>query len=102
MVDEKIMRIDDVPGEIGDQPERTRRDHHRHDGEPVEAIGEVDGVAERDDHEGPEQQEQPAEIGDIAVEERQRQRRRRRAPRQLHRQTGEEGDRELPRKTGAA
>ena len=50
-----------VAGQVGDEPEGGGGDHHRHDGEAVEAVGEVDGVAGAGDHEDAEQDEQRAE-----------------------------------------
>ena len=64
VVDEQIVRIDEIAGEIGDEPERRRGDHHRHDGEAVEPVGQIDRIAEGDDDERAEQQETPAEIDD--------------------------------------
>ena len=34
-----------IADEIGDEPIARRRDHHRHDGKPVEPVGDVDGIA---------------------------------------------------------
>ena len=50
------------------RPSVARRDHHRHDGEAVETVGQVHRIAEGDDDERAEQQEAPAEIDDIAVD----------------------------------
>ena len=85
VVDEQIVRIDEIAGEIGDEPERRRGDHHRHDGQPVEPVGQIDRVAEGDDDERTEQQEAPAQIDHVAVDEGQRERRRRGAADELHR-----------------
>ena len=67
-IDAEIFREDRVADEIGDEAERAGRDHHRHDREPIEAVGEVDRVAGGDDDEGAEDREQPAQIGDVAVD----------------------------------
>jgi hypothetical protein len=57
------------------------RDHHRHDGQTVEAVGEIHRIAGADDHEGAERNEEPAEIEQQILEERERQRgRERRSP----------------------
>ena len=63
-----------VADEIGDQAEARRRDHHRHDGQAVEPVGEVHRIARADDDEHAEQEEDPAEIEHQLLEERQRQR----------------------------
>ena len=78
VVDLQIVGEHDVAGEIGDQAEGRRRDHHRHDGEAVEPVGEVDRIAGADDDEGAEDHEEPAEIDHQFLEERKRQRGRRR------------------------
>ena len=54
-VDLEIVREHGVAGEIGDQPEAGRRNHHRHDGEAIEAVGQVHCVAGADNDEGAEQ-----------------------------------------------
>ena len=77
-VDLEVVGEDRVAGEIGDHAEARRRDHHRHDGEPVETVGEVHRVAGADDDEGGERHEEPAEIDDHVLEEGQRQCRRQR------------------------
>ena len=61
-MDLQIVGEDRVAGEIGDDAEAGRRDHHRHDGEAVEAVGEVHRIAGADDDEGGEGDEEPAEI----------------------------------------
>ena len=43
------------------KPKLSRRDHDRHDGEPVEAVGQVHRIAGADDDEAAEQDEEPAE-----------------------------------------
>ena len=53
-----------VAGQVGDQAEGGGGDHHRHDGEAVEAVGEIDRVAGADDHEDAEQDEQDAQRND--------------------------------------
>src|SRR5882762_72300 len=39
-----------VPAEVGENRERSGRDHRTADGEPIETIGEIDGVARCDNH----------------------------------------------------
>ncbi len=68
-MDLQIVREHHVAGEIGHDAEGTRRDHHRHDGEAVEAVREVHGVARCHDDEGAEQDEEPAEIDQQVLEE---------------------------------
>ena len=51
-----------VAGEIGDDAEGGRRDHDRHDRQPVEAVGQVHRIAGADDDEAGERNEEPAEI----------------------------------------
>ena len=41
-----------------------------HDGEPVEPVGQIDGVGGADHHEGGERQEEPAEMEQHVLEER--------------------------------
>ena len=55
-VDLQIVGEDRVAGEIGDDAEARRRDHHRHDGEAVEAVGQVHRIAGADDDEGGERE----------------------------------------------
>ena len=43
--------------------EGRRRDHHRHDREAIEPVGEVDGVAAADDHERAEDDEEDSPTG---------------------------------------
>ncbi len=43
-------------------PKLGRRDHHRHDGEAVEAVGQVHRIAGADNDEGAEHQKEPAEM----------------------------------------
>ena len=51
-----------VADQIGDQQEGDRRDDHRHGRQPVEPIGQVHRIAERDDHECPERDVEPAKV----------------------------------------
>ena len=62
VMDLQIIGEHGVAGEIGDHAEARRRDHHRHDGEPVEPVGQVHRVAGADDDEGAEHDEEPAEV----------------------------------------
>ena len=60
-------------GRIGDEAERGARDHHRTNGETVEAVGEVHCVAGAHDHERPEGDEAiDREVEHEVLEERQR------------------------------
>ncbi len=68
-MDLQIVGKQNVADEIGDEAEGGGGDHHRHDGEAVEAVGQVHGVAGADDDEGAERNEQPAEIDQHALEE---------------------------------
>src|SRR5581483_12400293 len=56
------------------QAEAGGGDNDRHDGETIEAVGEVHGIAGADDDEGAEDHEPPAEIDDDILQERNRQR----------------------------
>ena len=76
IVDLQIVGEHRVAGEIGDQAEARGRDHDRHDGKAVEAVGEVHRIAGADDDEGAEDHEEPAEIQHQFLEERDRERRR--------------------------
>ena len=60
VIDQQIVRVDRVAGDIGDEAERRGGDHHRHDREPVEPVGQIDRIAEGDDDERAEQQEAPS------------------------------------------
>jgi hypothetical protein len=71
-VDLQIFGEDRVTDEIGDDAERRRRDHDRHDGQTVEAVGEVHRIAAADDDERREGNEEPAEIDDQILDERER------------------------------
>src|SRR6185312_3905194 len=67
----EIFGEDQVAGEIRDDRERKRGDHHRHDREPVEPVGEVHGVARAHNHEGAEDEEEIAEVEDIELDQRE-------------------------------
>jgi hypothetical protein len=54
VVDLQVVGEHRVAGEIGDEAEGGRRDHHRHDGEPVEPVGQVHRIAGADHDEGAE------------------------------------------------
>ena len=51
-----------VADEIDDEPEACRRDHHRHDGEAIEPVGDVDGIAGADHDEHADDDEEHAEV----------------------------------------
>ena len=53
------------------KPKVAGRDHHRHDGEPVETVGDVDRIAGADDDEAAEDDEEPAEVEEQFLRERQ-------------------------------
>ena len=55
------------------KPKVAGDDHHRADGEAVEPVGDVDGVAGADDHEGREGEIEPAEVEQDLLGEGQRQ-----------------------------
>ena len=73
-------------------PSVAAGDHHRHDRQSVEAVGQVDRIAESDDDERAEQQKAPAEIEQVAVDERHGERARSNAADQHQRVTGDGGD----------
>ena len=97
VVDLQIVGEHRVADEIGDQAEACRGDHHRHDGEAVEAVGQVHGVAGADDDEGAEEHEEPAEIDDQFLEERKRQRGREGAAPEIARARSRRRPRSAPR-----
>ena len=102
-MDLQVVGEDRVAGEIGDEAEARRRDHHRHDGEAVEAVGEVDRIAGADDDEGGDRHEEPAEIDDQVLEEREGQRgRQRRHAGPGDDEAGDSGDDEFDGEPGAA
>ena len=57
-MDLQIIGEDLVADEIGDDAKGRRRDHHRHDGEPVKAVRQIDRVAGAGDDEDAEHEEQ--------------------------------------------
>ena len=58
---EIVGEVDAADG-VGDHPERAGGDHHRHDRQPVEPVGQVHRVGRADDHQHGERQEEPAEV----------------------------------------
>ena len=85
-----------LPDEIGDDAEGRRRDHHRHDGQAVEPVGQVHRIAGADDDEAAEGDEEPAEIEQEVLEEGEGQRRRERRLAVVHDDPGgDAGDDEL-------
>jgi hypothetical protein len=71
VVDLQVFGEDVVADEIGDQAKRRRRDHHRHDGQAVETVGEVHRVGEADDHQRGEGQVEPAQVQQQVLEDRE-------------------------------
>ena len=61
-IDLQIVREDRVAREIGDDAEGGGRDHHRHDRQAIEPVGQVHRIAGGDDDEAAEQHEEYAEI----------------------------------------
>ena len=84
IIDLQIFGEHRVAGEVGDHAEACGSDHHRHDGEAIEAVGEVHRIAGADHDEGAEQHEEPAEIQRDIFEKRQCQRGRERRPAEPH------------------
>ena len=70
IVNLQVVGEDRIAAEVGDHPEARGGDHHRHDGKPVEAVGQIYRVAAADDDEHREQHEDPAEIEHQFLEER--------------------------------
>ena len=62
------------PGDVSDQAKRGSGDYHRHDGEAVETVGEVDGIARADDHESADDDIEVAELDRRFLEEGRRDR----------------------------
>src|SRR5579883_2232655 len=102
VVDAEIAGEEEIAHEIGDEPERRCADHHRHDCEPVEPVGEIDRVAERDDDERAEDEEAPSEVHDEAVDERHGERGRADAADMDHGPAGEKRDGEFAGQARAA
>src|SRR5262245_39787750 len=67
-MDLQIVGEESVADEVGDEAEGGGGDNHRYDGEPIEAIGQVHGVAGADDDERAEDDIQPTEIDERALE----------------------------------
>ncbi len=74
VVDLQIIGEHRVAGQIRDHAEARGGDHHRHDGKPIETVGEVHRVAGADDDEDREQHVEPAEIDHQLLEEGKHQR----------------------------
>src|SRR6185436_12651248 len=55
----QIPREDRVAAHVGKDAERRADHHRRHDGETVEAVRQIDGVARADDHAVSERDESP-------------------------------------------
>src|ERR1700691_2683967 len=92
-----------IAGQVGDHAEARGCDHHRHDGKPVEAVGQIYGVSGADNNERREQDEEPAEIDDQLLEKRKHQRRRKRHVAELDQHdAGCTGDQRLDRQARAA
>src|SRR5690606_36179184 len=75
--DTQIFRIVDTANEVADHAERAGGDHHRHDREAVEAVSEVYGIAEADDHNHRKNGVETQNLNAPALKERQRNRRER-------------------------
>ncbi len=68
---EILGKVDAAHG-IGDDAERGGCDHHRHDGKPIEAIGQIHGIGRADDDDHGKGQEEQAEVQERVLEKRQR------------------------------
>ena len=53
--------------------QHARGDHHRHDGQPVKPVGEIDRIGRADDDDHREGNEEKAEVDQHVLEDRQRQ-----------------------------
>ena len=84
VVDLQIVGEHRVAGQIRDHAEAGGGDHDRDDGETVETVGQVHGIAGADHHERAEQHEEPAEVEHHFLEERDRQRSRGRIAAEPH------------------
>ena len=97
-MDLQIFGEDRVAGQIGDDAEGGGGDHDRHDGQPVEAVGQVHRVAGADDDDAGEGDEEPAEIEQEVLDEGKGQRRGERRLAGAHDHPGgDAGDHELDR-----
>ena len=72
IVELEIVREFLVADKIGDQRERHRGDDHRHDGKPVEPIGEIDRVGGACDHHAAHGDKEDAERDQRRLQERHR------------------------------
>ena len=70
-MDLQILGEHIVADHIGDHAEGGGGDHHRHDGQAVEAVGEVHGVGEAADRDHAEGDVEPAEIDQQVLEHRE-------------------------------
>ena len=69
VIDLEVVGEDQIADEIGDEREAAGGDHRRHDGEPIEPIGQVDGVGRAGHHQRRDRHEEHAEIDDDGLEE---------------------------------
>src|SRR5690606_17066210 len=99
----EIIRKDRIADEINDETKRSRGNHHRHNGEPVEPIREIDGIGGADNHQRAEQEEEPSKLDKQRLEERHGKRCLQRLTRHEHqRPHGNKGDDELKKKLHTA
>ena len=73
-MDAQIVGEIEVSDHIGNHPEGGRGDHHRHDGQPVQPVGQVDGIGRADDDDHPEGHKEQAHVDQHVLEERHGQR----------------------------
>ncbi len=68
-MDLQIVGKERIADEVGDEAEGGGGDHHRHNGEAVQTVGQVHGVAGADDDEGAEGDEEPTKVDLHVLEE---------------------------------
>ena len=97
-MDLQIVGEHRIADEIGNPDEARGGDHHRADGEAIESVGQVHGVAGADDDEGSQDRKEPAEVDGHVLDHREHQRGGEgRASEASYRETGGERDRGLDR-----
>ena len=70
-MDVQILGKVHAPHRIGDDAQRSGRDHHGHDGQPVQTIGQVHRIGRPHDHDHREGHEQKAKVQQGFLEHRE-------------------------------
>ena len=98
-INAEIIGENRIAGDPGDNGECSRCNHRGHDCQTIEPIGQIDRIAGGDDDERRKKQEEPAQIEEIAIDERHSQTRGGRRAIDHHDQAGDKGDESLAGQT---